>query len=103
MEPAACGNVRRIGRLAGEDLLVQPVVLRHDREKCLGVRVLRRSEDLFSRADLDDPAEVHHRDAVGDVPCQAEIVSDDEDRHSPIARQAQQQLQDLAADRGVER
>ena len=42
-------------------------------------------EDLLGRAELDDPAEVHHRDAVGDVPGQTEVVGDDEDRDPGLA------------------
>ena len=60
------------------------------------------AQDLFGRADLDDPPEIHHRDTVGDVPRQPEVVRDHENRHAAFAREAQQQLQDLAANRRVE-
>jgi hypothetical protein len=33
-----------------------------------------------SAPQFDDPAEVHHGDVVGDVPCQAEVVGDGDDR-----------------------
>ena len=38
-------------------------------------------------AELDDATEVHHRDAVGDVPRQAEVVRDDEDRDTGLVDQ----------------
>ena len=98
--PRGCASGRAPHR---EDLLVEPVVLGNHRQQRLGVRMLRGGEDLLGGADLDDPSEVHHGDAVGDVPRQAEVVRDDEDRHAAVTRQAQQQLQDLAAHRSVER
>ena len=53
--------------------------------------------------DLDDPAEVHHRHPVGDVPRQPEVVADHERGQAELVAQAQEQLQDLAAHRRVER
>ena len=53
-------------------------------------------------ADLDDPAEVHHRDAIRDVPRQAQVVGDDEDGDLLVADEVEQQAQDLPADRRVE-
>ena len=40
---------------------------RHRAAERLGVRVLRVLEYFRRRADLDDAAEVHHGDAIGDV------------------------------------
>ena len=40
----------------------------------------RVREHLLGRPLLDDPPEVHHRDPVGDVPREPEVVRDDEDR-----------------------
>ena len=43
-----------------------------------GVRVDRVRVDLLGRADLDDLAEVHDRDPVGDVADHAEVVGDED-------------------------
>ncbi len=102
MEPAAIGDRRRVGRLARQDLLVHGAVLRHHRQQRLGVRVDRCRQQLLGRADLDDAAEVHHGDTVGDVPRQPEVVRDDEHRHLTIAGQPEQQVEDLAPDRSIE-
>ena len=59
-------------------------------------------EQLLGRPLLDDPAEVHDRYAIGDVPGQPEIVGDDEDRDARLANEAEHQLQDLTANRRVE-
>ena len=45
---------------------------------CTGARRARRSSSRVP--DLDDLAEVHHRDAVGDVPDDREVVRDEEIR-----------------------
>ena len=76
--------------------------LGHHGQQRLGVRVLRRAEHLLGRAALDDPAEVHHRDPVGDVPRQPEVVGDHDDPEPEVVAQPQQQGEDLTADRGVE-
>ena len=75
---------------------------RHDREQRARVGMPRVVEQLLGRPLLDDPPEVHDRDAVGDVPGQPEVVRDDEDRDAGLADQPEHQLQDLAAHRGVE-
>ena len=46
--------------------------------------MLRIGQHLLGRADLDDAAEVHHRDTIGDVPRKPEVVGDDEDRRSRV-------------------
>ena len=43
------------------------------------VRVRRLGQHLLRRPDLDDAAQVHHRDPVGDRPRQAQVVRDDQD------------------------
>ncbi len=64
------------------------VDLGHDGEQRLGVGVLRVAEHLLGGAGLDDAAEVHHRDPVGDVPGQAEVVGDHEDAEAEVLAQA---------------
>ena len=46
----------------------------------LRVRMLRALDDVHGRALLDDPAQVHHRDAVAQRPREAEVVRDEDER-----------------------
>ena len=61
------GAWRRLQWVAGEQVvaLVQP---RHGIDQRLRVRVARRIDDDRSGADLNQPARVHHRDPVADLP-----------------------------------
>ncbi len=59
-------------------------------------------EHVLGRADLDDPAQVHDRDAVGDRPGEPQVVRHDDDRQPQLVAELHQQLQDLAAHRGVQ-
>ena len=51
---------------------------RDRRQQRLGVRVLRARVHLVGRALLDDPPEVHHRDAVAHVAHEREVVGDEQ-------------------------
>ena len=51
---------------------------RHRGEERLRVGMVRAGEDGLRVADLHEPAEVEHRDAVGDVAHDAEVVGDEE-------------------------
>ena len=53
--------------------------------------------------DLDDLAEIHDRDAVGDVANDREVVRDEDVRQPEVALQRLEQVDDLRADRDVER
>ena len=59
--------------------------------------------DLVLRPDLDDLAEVHHGDAVGDVADDREVVRDEDVRQPEVALQRLEQVHDLRLDRDVER
>ncbi len=63
----------------------------------------RPGEHLLRGSGLHDPTEVHHGDPVGDVPGQPEVVGDDQHAEPELLAELEQQRQDLAADRGVER
>ena len=62
-----------------------------------------RGEQRLRRPGLDDGAEVHHRDAVGDVLDHGEIVRDEDVGEAEPVLQVAQQVEDLRADRDVER
>src|SRR4051812_17424809 len=53
--------------------------------------------------DLDNAAEIHHRDAVADVGDDGEIVRDEEIGEAVLALQVDQQIDHLRLDRDVER
>ncbi len=72
---ASCGRSARTGSRAR-------VGHRHRGEQRLRVRVQRRRVERVARGDLDDPAEVHHRDAVADMAHDREVVRDEEVRQT---------------------
>ena len=74
---------------------------RHGHER-LRVRVARRPDDALRRADLHDPAEVHHRDPVRDDPGDRQVVGDEQVGQAALAAQVEHQAQELGADRDVE-
>ena len=53
--------------------------------------------------ELDDLAEIHHRDAVGDAAHEREVVGDEHVGQAELALQPAQQVDDLRLDRYVER
>ena len=83
-EPAAGRDVRGVRRFADQDRAACPFALRRwlrgrrDRDERPGVGVLRAADDPLGRSDLHDPAEVHHRDPVGDDPRQRQVVGDEQ-------------------------
>ena len=76
---------------------------RDRRQQRLRVRVRRALVDVVPRPDLDDLAEVHDRDAIGDVTDEREVVGDEQVRETEVALQRLEQVDDLRADRDVER
>jgi hypothetical protein len=64
--------------------------------------MLRLPHDLAGRALLDDPAQVHHRDPVGEVRGGGQVVGDHQDAHLPVPAQPVEQGQHPGADRDVE-
>ena len=68
-----------------------------------GVGVLRLAEDLVGRSKLDELADIHHRDAVGDVAHHRKVVGDEEEGQFQARLQLEQQVQHLRLDRDVER
>ena len=59
----------------------------HGRQQRPGVRVARAGVERVRRPDLDDLAEVHHRDAVADVLHDRQVVGDEQVRQpEPLAQ-----------------
>src|SRR5689334_15581690 len=72
---------------------------RDRREQEVGVRMMRRGEDLALSALLDDAAIAHDDDPISDRLHRGEIVSDVEIRDIELLLQTKQQLQDALGDR----
>ncbi len=71
-------------------------------EQAPRVGVLGVVEDVVERALLDDPARIHHADAVGDLGDDAEVVGDDDHRHPELSLQLLEQTEDLRLGGDVE-
>ena len=100
---------RRIERARDLSLQHNPAALcprfRHrDRgQQRAAVGMARFREQRVRRRRLDDLAEIHHGDAVGDVLDHGEIVRDEDVGQPKPVLQLAQQVEDLRADRDVER
>src|SRR5437870_13024673 len=68
-------------------------------EEGLAVRVHRTRAQRVAVRRLDDPAEIHHRDAMADVGHRREIVADEEVAHAERPLQVLQLVDDLSPDR----
>src|SRR5205807_1169514 len=95
------GSVERSAALV--PALALTVHSRYRPQQAPGIGVLRVVEDLIDRPLLDDPARVHHGNAVGDVGHHAEVVGHDDDGGIGAVTQQLDPLQDLRLDRHVER
>ncbi|KAG1531067.1 hypothetical protein G6F50_016918 [Rhizopus delemar] len=62
------------------------------------VRMLRRIEQPVGGRLLDDPAQVHHRHAVGHVAHDRQVVADEHVRQAEFLLQVAHQVQDLRLD-----
>src|SRR5579864_4608165 len=107
-EPAAGRRVRRAWHVALEHDPLPLAALarlldRNRRQKRLRIRMRRALVDLVPRADLDHLAEIHHGDAIGDMPDDGEIVRNEDVREPEVALQRLEQIHDLRANRNVER
>ncbi len=76
---------------------------RHGGQERPRVRVARRGIHDVRWPDLDDLAEVHHRDAVADVLHHRQVVGDEQVGQAELLAQVGEQVQDLGLDRHIER
>lgn len=108
VEGAAGGAVGGVGDVAGEDdafagSRVGAVVdLGDGGEQGLGVGVGGGCVQRFRVGELDDLAEVHDGDAVGDVPYDAEVVGDEDVREPELVLEVGEEVEHLGLDGDVE-
>ena len=107
-EPAPRRRVRRARQVALEQdplagALAARVGQRDRRQQRLRVRVRRAARTARACRDLDDLAEVHHRDAVGDVPHHRQVVRDEHVAQAELVAQVVEQVDDAGLDRHVQR
>ena len=105
VEAAAGRRIRRVGHVTGQvDWQHAGAIGVRDRgHERLGVRVLRIRPHGLGRADLHDPAQVHHRDAVGDLADDRQIVGDQDQAKVGVLDQLTQQVGHLGLSRCVQR
>ena len=107
VEAAAGGRVDRARHVALEH---DPLALLgevgvghgHGREQRLGVGHDRPRVELLRRRELDELAEVHDRDPVGDVADDAEVVRDEDVGEVELVLELLEQVDHLRLDRDVE-
>jgi len=75
MEAASGRDRGRVGRLTAQHHRVGIRTGKYGEER-LRVRMPGSQQHILGAALLDDASEVHHRNAVGDVPGQPEVVAD---------------------------
>src|SRR4051794_19878269 len=86
-EWTARGKVKQVRRHSAdrsEPVASRLVETRHRLEQSDGIGHPRIGKDLLRLPCLDDPAGIHHDDPVRDPSNDAEVVRDDEDRHSEL-------------------
>ena len=71
-------------------------------EKARRIGMRRACEQRVGIGDLDDASEIHHGDAVGDVPHDREIVRDEQVGQFQLALQILQEIDDLRLDGDIE-
>ena len=100
-DPYASLNPRMtVGEILAEPLNVHEI---GNPQQRAAVWMAGRSEQRLRLRDLDDHAVIHHRDPVGDVFDDREIVRDENIGQPEPVLQVAEQIEDLRADRDVER
>ena len=97
MEPTPGGWPGRVRYVAGQvdGQQAQPVGSRDGRDQGLRVRVNRCAPNLLGRSHLDDPAQVHDGDPVGDLSHHRQVVGDEDECQPGLADQLAEQVRHL--------
>src|SRR2546422_760803 len=105
MERASGRKVDRAGQLS-LDLRTAALEFRiRHRDGCekrLGVRMEWLSDYLLRFPELDDSPQVHHRNPVGHVPSDPDVVGDEHQGEPELIAELEQEIHDPRADRDVE-
>ena len=105
-EPAARRDPQRAGRVALDGRGLVDGAGRHPRDggqQAAGVGVARLGVQLLGRRHLDDPAQVHDRDPVAQVPDHGQVVRDEQQGQAQAGLQVLQQVQDRGLHADVQR
>src|SRR6267143_6316057 len=102
-EPAARGWIHRRRDVALQDYpftraLDERIGDRDGRKERACIRVARTPVELLAGRNLHDLAQVHDRDAVGDVLHDREVMSDEQVGEVELALQPLEQVDDLSLD-----
>ena len=62
----------------------------------------RRSEDCIRLTHLNHTSEIHHRDPVGEMSHNAQVVRHEQDREPKVALKIQQQIEYLRLHRNIQ-
>ncbi|CAM5221535.1 hypothetical protein BTHI11S_00600 [Bosea thiooxidans] len=102
MEAAPGGRIKRAWHVAFERLGAREGAVAADfgrgAEEGPAIGVDKGLPESGRVADLDDLAEIHHRDAVGDMPHEREIVRDEDIGDPGLLLKVVQQVDDLGLD-----
>ena len=98
------GPVHRVRWIAGEynALVCPPPGCRHSRNQRFRVGVSGSLEEFVRRTLLDDAAEIHNGNFIGELPHDLEIMTDEEISHAETGLQVLQKIDDLSCHGNVE-
>ena len=102
---AALRHIRRAGYVAGEyRALFFDTRVGHGngREQGAGIRVLRIAAEGVAVRDFHDTPQVHHRDAVGDVSDNAQVVRDEQKGKAEPGLKILEKIDDLRLNRHIQ-
>ena len=107
MKPASRRRIHRAGHFADDDAAWAGgfdcrVGDWHRRQQGLGVGVQGVYVDRVAGGDFDNPAEVHHGDAVADVADHRQVVGDEQIGQAQALLQFDKHFDDLGLDRHVQ-
>ena len=98
VETATGGDVGWIRRFACQDFVGPAMTyLRGYGEQGFRVGVQGLGEHRLRRSKLDDLAQIHDRDPVGERPGEGEVVGDEDERHPELVLEPDEEFEDLAA------
>src|SRR5690242_14683187 len=89
------GRARRVAWEDDPSLPPRRIGLRGGREQCHRVWMARVPQQCFRRSGFYDTPQVHHRDSMGHLTHDREVVGDEQVGKAAVALQIDQQVEDL--------